>query len=110
MCQPVICVNESAFGKSYAAMMSVLENFDLLFNEFKAANANLSSAWQGKGGSSFDTVSHDMEAHFDKLKIGLERLSNEMQEAYDEFAALDDELCKAIGDLSLQGAFPVPTP
>jgi len=96
MGQLVISVNESEFGKAYSKMMSAVECLGALSGEFRAANANLSNAWEGHGGSSFAEVAQKMEANFAMLEKGLSRLAEDIQYSYDTFSDMDNRLGGAI--------------
>ena len=106
-----IRILESQFNKSHAEMVSAIESLGMLFNEFSATNEDLSGAWEGMGGSSFTSVSQDMEADFALLQRGLEQLSADVQATRDAFAKMDDFLSKAMGGkLPFLGSRPASEP
>ena len=96
-----IRIDQAEFDKCSSEIMSALENMEALINEYKAANTNLVSAWVGKSGSSFATVSQNLEETFAMLNKGLHRLAGELQNAGEAFVAMDNALGGAIGGSSL---------
>ncbi|MDR1002779.1 MAG: WXG100 family type VII secretion target [Oscillospiraceae bacterium] len=101
MSSTIIKLDEAEIDKANTAMTAALESMRNLLTTMHSINSDLISKWEGQSGNSFASVSEELANKFAKLNKGLNRMTDEVVQAYQEFIAMDESLSAVTAGASI---------